>query len=84
MNKKVKEKLKNACKESERRNKVSSILEGVIYPTNEDRQWAIDSFVNCRLNIEEIEQVVESLKPDYSTKVTNRQVGSGYTASGVF
>ena len=82
MNKNKKEKLKQACEHSERQAKVKSILDGVLYPTNEDRQVTPDSFVNCKLNIEEIEQVVQSLKPDHSAKVSNKQ--AGYSASGVF
>ena len=68
MNKKVKEKLKSACEESERRErveKVAKILEGVHYKTESDKAQAIMSFSRANLNYEEIEQLVKRLRPDY-------------------
>ncbi len=67
MNKKVKEKLKSACEESdmkERIEKVAKILEGV-YKTESDKVDAIVSFTKANLSLEEIEQLVKPLRVDY-------------------
>ena len=68
MNKKVKEKLKSACEESERRARVehvAKILEAVHYKTESDKAEAIISFTKANLSLEEIETLVKPLKPDY-------------------
>ena len=60
MNKKVKEKLKNACEETDRKarvQKVAKILESVKYPTETDRLEATLSFARSTLNEQEIEQL---------------------------
>ena len=73
MNKKVKE----ACEESDRRERVervASILEGVSYATDKDRQEAITSFTNAKLTLEEIEMLTRPLKAEYlSAKDTYTQ-----------
>jgi hypothetical protein len=68
MNKKVKEKLKSACEESDRKERVervSKILEAVKYPTETDRAAAILSFSKANLSLEQIETLVKPLRPDY-------------------
>ena len=76
MNKKVKDKLKNACEEAERRErveKVASILEGVHYKTETEKAEAIMSFSKANLSYEEIEQLVRPLRPDYMTGQISRR-----------
>jgi hypothetical protein len=68
LKKQIKEKSKSACEESElreRTEKVAKILEAVRYPTESSRLEAIISFSNANLNLEEIEQLVKPLRPDY-------------------
>lgn len=68
MNKNKKEKLKGACEENDRKERVervSQILEAVKYKTEADRAAAILSFSKAKLNYEEIEQLIKPLRPDY-------------------
>ena len=61
-------KVKNACEDSERRErveKISNILEGVRYNTESEKAEAILSFSKANLNYDEIEQLVKPLRPDY-------------------
>ena len=64
----TKKKVKEACAESERKErveKVTQLLSGVHYKTQEDKEAAILSFSKANLSIEEIENLVIPLKPDY-------------------
>ena len=70
MNKIKKEKLKSACEESDRRErveKVVAILEAahIHYKTESAKAKAIVSFAQANLTYEEIEQLVKPLSPDY-------------------
>ena len=68
MNKSKKEKLKSACEESDRKErveKVASILEGVHYKTETDKAEAIISFSKANLTYDEIENLIKPLRSDY-------------------
>ena len=74
---KDKKKVKQGCEESERRErvqKVAAILKEIPYETERLREDAILSFSKANLTIEEIDGLVNPLRPSYKTDF-NKRIG---------
>jgi hypothetical protein len=68
-------KVKDACQESENRErveKVTQLVSAVHYKTQGDREEAILSFSRCALSISEIENLIIPMKSDYLAGQLNR------------
>lgn len=66
--------LKDACDESDRKNKITEILIAAKYPSANEFNGAVDSFSKSNLSFEEIESLVRSTVRgmEFYKEVTNR------------
>jgi hypothetical protein len=61
----LKNKLKDGCDMSDRKNKITKILLGAMYPTENEFLGAVDAFSKSKLSLTEIESLAKTMTPEY-------------------